>query len=121
MSVVGPARPGERADALRLAFGHLEPDEARRRAAAALAMIDAGALDPDGLFIARNGIRLDGVMIAVVLTGRGGAVWPPAAASSAGYPTVWSTRIFTVSGSASAFRSFRSFGQPRRHVPRPSS
>lgn len=81
MSAVGPARPGERADALRLAFGHLDPDEIRRRSAAALAMIDAGEFDPDGLLVSRSDDRLDGAMIAVALSGRGGAVWPPAASS----------------------------------------
>lgn len=81
MNAVGPAEPAERSAALRLIFEPLEPDEARRRTAAALAMIDAGELDPAGLIVARSGGRLQGAMIAVPLTGRGGAVWPPAAAS----------------------------------------
>lgn len=82
MNAIGPAEPAERTEALRLIFRALEPNEARRRTAAALAMIDAGELDPGGLLVARSDGRLDGAMIAVALTGRGGAVWPPVAASN---------------------------------------
>jgi len=71
-----PALPEERAAALQLSFQHLDDQERHFKLRTALTMIDGGELDPDGLWVARDGTGLAGSILALALHG-GAVVWPP--------------------------------------------
>jgi ribosomal protein S18 acetylase RimI-like enzyme len=75
---VAAARPDQYAAALRVAFGHLAAAERDGRVANALALIDAGELDPAGLLMAL-GPRgaLWGAMLCQAMAGANGLLWPP--------------------------------------------
>jgi ribosomal protein S18 acetylase RimI-like enzyme len=72
-----PARPEERAAALRLVFQHLAPEDRVARVANALTLIVQGDLDPQGITVVRRGADLLGAMVSMRLAGAGGLVWPP--------------------------------------------
>jgi ribosomal protein S18 acetylase RimI-like enzyme len=74
---VTPAEPDEQTAALRLAFGHLDPETRLARVAGGLELIDAGEMDPAGILVARAGGRMVGAMVAAPVPGAGAAVWPP--------------------------------------------
>jgi ribosomal protein S18 acetylase RimI-like enzyme len=71
------ARRDELADAFRLLFTPLPPDERARRTANALALVEAGELDPGGVFVLRGPGGLLGAAVCVPLPGAGALVWPP--------------------------------------------
>ncbi|HMF13897.1 MAG TPA: GNAT family N-acetyltransferase [Gemmataceae bacterium] len=76
-SHVATARPEDRESALRLVFLHFKPGERDKRVANALHLMEAGNLDPDGLFVAREGERVSGAMICLPIPGASALVWPP--------------------------------------------
>jgi GNAT superfamily N-acetyltransferase len=72
---IGPAPPGQVADAMRLVFAHLaEPDRTEQVRAL---MDDPGGVSPEGVLVARRGGRLVGAVLAQVHPGRTAVVWPP--------------------------------------------
>lgn len=75
--IVTPAAPAEWAAALDLFFSRLPDDERPARAAAALAQIHQGELDPAGVLVLRGRDELSGVVVALRLAGGSGIVWPP--------------------------------------------
>jgi ribosomal protein S18 acetylase RimI-like enzyme len=75
--IVTAARPEEREPALRLLLRFCPPETLPPRLAGALAMLQKGELDPDGLFVLRRGKELHGAMVASVVPGSSGIVWPP--------------------------------------------
>jgi ribosomal protein S18 acetylase RimI-like enzyme len=77
---LSPALPGERPDVFRLLFGHCAPEAQQRRLARALALLEAGELDPAGVFALREGSAVAGALFATVLPGSSGLLWPPQAA-----------------------------------------
>lgn len=81
--IVKPAEVPERAAALRLAFRHLDADFRSARVALALAMIDRGDLDPDGILTGWLNEELIGAMVAAPVPGAAAAVWPPQVTSYA--------------------------------------
>lgn len=72
-----PAAADERLAALRLTFGHLDPETRLARVAGALELIDRGELDPSGILVARAGDTVVGAMVVAPVPGAGAAVWPP--------------------------------------------
>jgi ribosomal protein S18 acetylase RimI-like enzyme len=74
---ITPAEPDERTAALKLAFGHLDPETRLARIAGGLELVDRGEMDPDGILVARVEDRLVGAMVAAPVPGAGAAVWPP--------------------------------------------
>jgi mycothiol synthase len=81
---VETARPEDREAALRLLFQHLEPSERERRVANALHLMELGRLQPEGLFVARDGQGVCGTMICLPIPGASGLVWPPQTRKLAG-------------------------------------
>jgi ribosomal protein S18 acetylase RimI-like enzyme len=77
---VRSARPEELEDALRLVFNYLPEDERGQRVANALALIDQGELDPQGVTVVRGKSGLRGAMVTILLPGATGLVVPPRAA-----------------------------------------
>jgi mycothiol synthase len=71
------ARPGERTEAFRLAFQHLQVSEQVSRIANALELAAKNEIDPTGILVARTGGRLVGSLIAMTTQGAGGLIWPP--------------------------------------------
>jgi ribosomal protein S18 acetylase RimI-like enzyme len=80
---VAAAAPDQQAAALRLAFGHLPDADRDGRVANALAMLQAGELDPAGLLVARTGGGPVGAMLCQPMPGANGLLWPPRAAPGA--------------------------------------
>lgn len=74
---IDTARPGERADAFRLAFQHLPPAEQEIRIANALDMVRRGEWDPAGILVARDSTTLQGVFLFLQAPGASALVWPP--------------------------------------------
>ena len=74
---ITPATADERVPALRLAFGHFDPEVRLARVAGALELIERGELNPAGILVARAGGRVVGAMVAAPVPGAGAAVWPP--------------------------------------------
>jgi ribosomal protein S18 acetylase RimI-like enzyme len=74
---VEPARPEERAEALRLLFGDLPPGEREQRVASALRLLDAGELDPDGILVERSADGPAGVLVCLPVPGASALFWPP--------------------------------------------
>ena len=72
-----PARPEEWAEAFRLLFRHLADEDRARRVADALALIERGELNPDGVFVLRAAGELAGVLTCLPLPGALALVWPP--------------------------------------------
>ncbi len=72
-----PARPEERAAALRLLFRDLTSEERERRVGSALGLIDSGELDPEGLFVERGPAGLAGVLVCLPVPGASALFWPP--------------------------------------------
>lgn len=72
-----PCPPEQRADALWLLYRRA-PERLRScLVAEALEDAEAGALDLSGLWIARRGGKITGVLLTQSLAGRAAAVWPP--------------------------------------------
>src|SRR5260370_19691194 len=77
MFAIDQARPDEWAAALELAYRRL-PDERRRfQIIQARHLIDEGAIDPQGIWVARQGQVIAGVQIAVPLGGANFLFWLP--------------------------------------------
>jgi ribosomal protein S18 acetylase RimI-like enzyme len=74
---VGAARLEDREAALRLVFLHFDAGEREKRVANALRLMEAGQLNPDGLFVLRHGAAISGAMICMPIRGAGALVWPP--------------------------------------------
>src|SRR5438270_13736502 len=79
---IATAEPDERTAALRLAFGHLDPETRLARVAGGLELIESGEMDPAGILVARAGGRVVGAMVASPVPGAGAAVWPPTVAAN---------------------------------------
>jgi len=77
------ARPQDRRAALELLFQHLAQAERQARVGNAERLLDAGQLDPQGIFTACDETGLRGVLVAVPLAGAGGLIWPPQTAPAA--------------------------------------
>jgi ribosomal protein S18 acetylase RimI-like enzyme len=74
---ISPARTDERDAALRVVFAHL-PDDARPgRIAQIHDLIAVGEIDPQGLFIARQGGQIRGVFVCIPMPGKSALVWAP--------------------------------------------
>jgi ribosomal protein S18 acetylase RimI-like enzyme len=73
-----PARPDELRPAFELLFSRLSRSERDYRAGKALELVEAGQLDPRGVFVAPGG-----VFVCQPVPGAGGLVWPPVAAGAA--------------------------------------
>jgi ribosomal protein S18 acetylase RimI-like enzyme len=76
-SAVEPARPDEQADALRLLFDALPPEDRERRVVDALALLAAGELKPSGLLVERGAGGVVGAQIFLPVPGAAALVWPP--------------------------------------------
>jgi mycothiol synthase len=77
MLAIDQARPDEWAAALELAYRRL-PDERRRfQIIQARHLIDEGAIDPQGIWVARQGQGLAGVQVVVPLGGANFLFWLP--------------------------------------------
>jgi len=74
---IAHSRPEERASALDLLFRHLAEPERQGRVANALRLLDAGHLDPEGIFTVHDEAGLCGVLAATPLAGAGSLIWPP--------------------------------------------
>jgi ribosomal protein S18 acetylase RimI-like enzyme len=75
-----PARIDELADAFRLIFRHLSPEERDARVRNALHLIERRELDPRGVFVVRGPGGLAGTLACSPVPGAGGILWPPAVA-----------------------------------------
>jgi mycothiol synthase len=75
--IITTAAPGEWSAALDLALQHLSEDIRPARVLNALTLLAAGAIDPEGIFVARNAAGLCGVQICVPLPGASGLFWLP--------------------------------------------
>jgi ribosomal protein S18 acetylase RimI-like enzyme len=74
---VTAARPEDREAALCLVFFHLDASEREKRVANALHLMEAGKLNPAGLFVVRNQHGIRGAMMCMPIPGAGALVWPP--------------------------------------------
>jgi mycothiol synthase len=74
---VAPAPPDEQADALRLLFRELGPDDRERRVTSALNLLRSGELDPAGLLVEHGAGRLAGVLVCLPVPGASALFWPP--------------------------------------------
>jgi GNAT superfamily N-acetyltransferase len=81
--VITSARTSEWLAAFELAFQRCSPDERPMRVVDALAMAAAGEIDPQGIFVAHQGDRLVGVVVAMPLAGASGLLWMPETVSEA--------------------------------------
>jgi ribosomal protein S18 acetylase RimI-like enzyme len=72
-----PAHPDELTRAFQLLFQHLGGLEHATRVAGALELVEQGQLDPQGVFVHREGRQLTGVLLCLPLPGGMGLVWPP--------------------------------------------
>ncbi|MGL4553097.1 MAG: GNAT family N-acetyltransferase [Gemmataceae bacterium] len=72
--MIRPAASHERATALRLLLGHLDPADRDARVFGLLDLMIAGELDPAGLLVT-PGLR--GATFASPVAGAGGVLWPP--------------------------------------------
>ena len=70
-------RPDELPAAFRLLFQHSLPAERESRTANALGLVRRGELDPQGLFVMRDGGALLGAVFCLPVPGAGALVWPP--------------------------------------------
>lgn len=77
MLSISPAEVHERETAFRLAFQHLNAEEAAEKKRNAEEMLLTGELDAQAIWLARDSIGLAGVMIAAPLAGGGAAIFPP--------------------------------------------
>jgi ribosomal protein S18 acetylase RimI-like enzyme len=73
----GIAESAEREAALRLFFRHAPDSEREDRVRRGLELIERGELGPDGLLICKQDGAVAGAMVALVLAGAAGLVWPP--------------------------------------------
>src|SRR5262249_37761265 len=71
------AQPEEREAALRLVFRHFEAGEREKRVANGLQLLEMGKLNPEGLFVARDGERVAAARVCLPTQGAGALVWPP--------------------------------------------
>jgi mycothiol synthase len=78
------ARTDEWADAFRLVFGALAPDERERRVANALNLVSLGELDPKGIFVLRGPAEMLGALVCLPVPGASALVWPPGIAGREG-------------------------------------
>ncbi len=76
---IAPARPEEWESAFRLVFQSCSPLVQRTRVQSALQLLGEGALDPEGLFVARRDNQLLGALVCMRVPGATGLVWPPQA------------------------------------------
>jgi ribosomal protein S18 acetylase RimI-like enzyme len=74
---VAAARLEDREAALRLVFLHFDAGEREKRVANALRLMETGQLNPEGLFVVRDGAVLSGAIICMPIRGAGALVWPP--------------------------------------------
>ena len=76
-----PATPDERDAALNLLVAHRPPADRNRAADRYRELFSTGGLDPAGLFVSRDAAgAIRGAMMATVMPGALGLVWPPVAA-----------------------------------------
>jgi GNAT superfamily N-acetyltransferase len=75
------AQPGEWAAVFRLLFSHCPPEAQERRAARALALVESGELDAAGVFALHEGDTVAGGVLATLLPGGSGLLWPPQASA----------------------------------------
>src|SRR5262249_48014849 len=73
------ARPDELPAAFELALQYVSAAERPERVAKAQALLKAGELHADGVFVARDGRGLAGVQVVVPLTGANALFWLPQA------------------------------------------
>jgi mycothiol synthase len=76
--VVAAAQPEKQAAAFRLVFQYLGSGEQELRVANALNLLNAGELNPEGIFVVEQGPALAGALVCVPLRGSSGLFWPPA-------------------------------------------
>lgn len=74
---VRPARPDERAAALRMAFQHLNEREQLHKVRTAQDMVNRGELDADSIWVAVDGTGIAGCIMAIATPGAASIVWPP--------------------------------------------
>lgn len=77
MMVVEPARPDELAAAFQLLFQQQDDELGRSRSANAVELVRQGALDANGVLVAREGNELLGAIACTPLAAAGGLIWPP--------------------------------------------
>jgi ribosomal protein S18 acetylase RimI-like enzyme len=77
--LITPAGAAERPAALRLVFQGLSDLAVRDKLRHAEDMIRTGELDPQGVWLARDGTGVAAAMIAAPIPGGGAVVWPPRA------------------------------------------
>jgi mycothiol synthase len=86
--VVAPARPEERAAALHAFFHHLDDDDRAARVERVVQMLAQDELDADGLLACRADEAMAGAIVAAVLPGASGLIWPPRALPGPHQPIV---------------------------------
>src|SRR5438270_727691 len=74
---VGPARPGEWEDALRLLFRGVPAGERERRVGRALGLLRGGELDPAGLLVERGPGGVEAALVCQPVAGASALLWPP--------------------------------------------
>jgi mycothiol synthase len=74
---VHSAAKGEWPAALELLFQQLPPEERHAAGVRTDALLRAGELDPDGLFVAKGSAVIAGAMLCTPAPGAVGLVWPP--------------------------------------------
>jgi len=79
---IGVARPEEWPAAFELALQHVSKVDRPMRVSNASMLLDAGELDPAGIFVARAPDRLAGVQVCVPLRGSSGIFWLPQVAAA---------------------------------------
>jgi ribosomal protein S18 acetylase RimI-like enzyme len=78
-----PAHTAELADAFRLLFNRLPPEDADTRVANALRLVQTGELDPRGIFVLRGDAGLLGALVCLPVPGASALVWPPSCVDDA--------------------------------------
>lgn len=74
---IGPASPAERSQVFDLVFSRVPAEERVVRIVNALALTEAGEIDPDGLRVVRDDLGLAGAVVAIPLAGAVGLLWAP--------------------------------------------
>jgi mycothiol synthase len=94
---VSTAKVEERDRALRLFF-QLPEDQREAQVQNALTILAKGDLSADGLFVCRHGENVIGAILALVMSGAAGLLWPPKAVMGSAQETVEDLLVESATG-----------------------